>query len=362
MHAFAPATRKPQDPWKTGILIVAALAFCMLPLLACFADEADAKARTANAKVVSEIADQPILPDTAPDIDLSIKKISGTADPVPPPVEFRPIDATVKIVGTSGGKERWGSGTVVDGGILTCSHIFTADTANICVECMGETSIATIHRIDYVADLAFLKVDWATPKPTAYLARSLPKEHETITSCGRKPEIHELVAEEHRVIGFERSDGHDKILYSPMPYPGRSGGGLFNADGDLIGVIQAKGAWGIAGTVLDARDLIESPEPGRRIIIATAAQRCMPCRVFKKKNGDGNADYGLIYADIDSVVKPPSVTVEEWALLMADKPSRPIPFAIWQDKKGKWYAATVGGFDMKEVARWVEHADKEGSK
>lgn len=292
MGSFPPADKPPPKTAAIVLIVATIVTFLILPLL-CLGDAADARTRAAAAKVAFEIGDQPTLPDTPPNLNLGIKKNAGAA-------AFRPIDAACRIKVTAGDKTCYGSGVIVDAGVMTCSHLFTEPgTLVIEVECGDETAIGSILKRDAKKDIALLSCQWKVPKPAAKLAEKLPKKGDSLSSCGRGT-TGCIDSMEHVVAGIWGYDAATEILFTPPPFLGRSGAGLFNASGELVGVIWAYDSEnrGHAVSSLDVRLLIGESSPAKSTGKLTATVFtgedvygrgwCGNCRPLKSKWGAGS--------------------------------------------------------------------------
>lgn len=356
LSVFDPAPQKPRSRVTVAVLVIAVIAMLLGPAIICFADDADARARTAGAKVAFEIGDQAVLPLTVPEVNLSIKKIAGSAPPV-----MKPLDFAVKIT-VGGDNACTGSGVITEIGIVTCSHIFTIGdaTTEITVESGDEVTSAMISKIDYETDIAILSCDWVS-KPGCKLAEKPPSIDDHLVSVGRdKSGV--LSAESHKAIGLAKYESASEILYSPPPYEGRSGGGLFNAANELVGIVQQlviDEDTGIAGSVVDIR-AIASRKIGRRVI-ATDAAYCIPCKNFhtENKRGNDNVDITYLKGGKDGWHRSRSVSEMEYQMMLTEmRNGRMLPFAMWQAKTGKWYAHECSGWTNADLEKWIEESDK----
>lgn len=274
MQAFAPAPKKPISPWfLAAMATLAAMSLCWQFLLA---DDADARVRAANAKVVFEAADQAVVPDAPPAVDLRIRKIAGSVAP------FKPLDASCRIK-VDGNNACYGSGTVIEQGVLTCAHLFTDGdkTTEITAECGGEIATAKIDMIDHAADLAILSVEWKTPKPAARLATKVPSQGDPLTTCGRDV-TGRLDCTDHKTVNISAYEHSVDILYMPPPFLGRSGGGVFNAADELVGVVhgyEVSTKVGYATSFIEVEKLLKRPKARVPRILFFHAEWCVPCQV-----------------------------------------------------------------------------------
>ena len=274
MQAFAPAPKKPINPWfLAAMAIIVTMSLCWQFLL--LADDADARARTANAKVAFEAADQAAIPDAPPAVDLRIRKIAGSV------AKFDPLSASCRIK-VDGSNACYGSGTVIEQGVLTCAHLFTEgdETTRITAECGDEIAAAKINLIDHAADLAILSVEWKTPKPTASLATKVPSKGDPLKTCGRDV-TGRLDCTDHTTVNISAYEHAVDILYTPPPFLGRSGGGVFNASNELVGVIHGYEVGtkiGHAPSFIEVEKLLKQPKARIPRILFFHAEWCTPCQ------------------------------------------------------------------------------------
>jgi len=173
------------------------------------------------------------------------------------PTTSDPLAASVRIRIRDPQGVNYGSGTVIDSRIghtvvLTCGHIFRnlSSDATIEVDVFGsaqdrranraETFVGRVLRYDLEADVGLLTIATDSPLPTCRMAgtnRHVAKS-ETVFSVGcgggESPTKQQL-----RVTALNRYLGPDNIECTGVPLQGRSGGGLFDADGQVIGVCVA---------------------------------------------------------------------------------------------------------------------------
>lgn len=160
-----------------------------------------------------------------------------------------PMSSSVRIRALIGGQISLGSGTIVHSEpgntlIVTCGHIFRNidDTSKIEVDVFqnGKPYVASIVGFDLAADVGLIRI------PTHDSLSSTPLAPPTLTlakaervgcigcSAGNDP-----TREQVTVTAVNKYDGPDNIECTGLPVQGRSGGGLFNADNQLVGVCIA---------------------------------------------------------------------------------------------------------------------------
>jgi len=168
----------------------------------------------------------------------------------------RLIEATVKIAVQDPEGTSAGTGTIVDARsgealVLTCGHLFreSAGKGPIAVTLFqagpagAEVRTTVPGRLidfDLERDLALVSLQVEVPIEPASIARAdtllAPDAVVTTVGCnhGANP-----TAIESRITAIDRYQGHPNVEVAGAPVEGRSGGGLFNAEGQLIGVCFA---------------------------------------------------------------------------------------------------------------------------
>ena len=171
----------------------------------------------------------------------------------------------LKVDDTEG--HSYGSGTIIDTHdeealVLTCGHLFrdSNGTARIMVDLFLEDQVQAVSgqliRYDLEKDLALIVIRPGvriTPVPVAMSDRGLGLG-ETVFSVGcdhgGRPARNQT-----RITGINLMEGPPNLQVAGKPVDGRSGGGLFTADGVLVGVCKAafvdenKGLYAAAGSV-----------------------------------------------------------------------------------------------------------------
>ena len=162
-----------------------------------------------------------------------------------------PMAASVRIRVHIDGKVNLGSGTVIASGpgnsrILTCGHIFRGfnDDAKIEVDLFDAQGsrlyIARLEKYDEQADVGLISVPTDAAVPVAKVAArdGNPRVGEPVSgvgcSGGALP-----TREAIRVTALDKYDGPSNIECTGLPVQGRSGGGLFNRSGQVVGVCIA---------------------------------------------------------------------------------------------------------------------------
>lgn len=141
----------------------------------------------------------------------------------------------------------YGTGTIVLSKpgrtvILTCGHVFRgwSSASKLDVDVFGsgrsETFVGKVLDYDIKAEVGLLQINTASVLPFAPIAslESVTKSGDDVYSVGCGHGNNPTV-ENHQVTGIDRYRGFDNIECSGAPVQGRSGGGLFNDKGAVIG-------------------------------------------------------------------------------------------------------------------------------
>lgn len=191
---------------------------------------------------------------------------------VSPKQSTNPMDSSVRIRVTIDGKINLGSGTIIESRegltkILTCAHIFRGinEDSKIEVDLMinqrEESHIARLDSYDEKADLGLITVATTHPLPVAAIAMSVaaPKIGEPVLGIGCSGGD-DPTPEELKVTAVDKYVGPHNIECTGLPVRGRSGGGLFNANGEVVGVCIAadrEGNRGLYSGLLAVHALLE---------------------------------------------------------------------------------------------------------
>jgi len=161
----------------------------------------------------------------------------------------RAMAASVRVrVTGSDNKEDLGTGSVIHSTaemstILTCAHLFHdfGRSATVEVEVFRDGSTfgypARVLEADEKSDLAILQIQNNTPLPVVEVAPSdvpvTAADSAFSVGCNHgQPPTHLPI----KIVDIDRYTGPSNIVCTVDPAVGRSGGGLFNSNGQLIGV------------------------------------------------------------------------------------------------------------------------------
>jgi len=162
-----------------------------------------------------------------------------------------PMAASVRIRIRDGGGSNYGTGTIIHSRagrslVLTCGHIFRNISRGSVVEVdlfdgqNVRTFTGNVLRYNLKADVGLLTLSNEQPLPFVPIAETdnAPQVGDPVFSVGcgggRPPSRMSI-----RVTALNRYLGPDNIEGTGVPKQGRSGGGLFNRNGRLVGVCFA---------------------------------------------------------------------------------------------------------------------------
>ncbi|MFM8581696.1 MAG: trypsin-like peptidase domain-containing protein, partial [Planctomycetaceae bacterium] len=175
--------------------------------------------------------------------------------PAPPKaaVTRDPFQATVRLRVKDASGEDVGTGTVLaclddTAYVLTCGHLFkhwNDATSQVVVELFNTAAGQAIPgrklAANLDADVAIVSLPISQSLPTCPLAPrgTRPTKGTNLLSVGcnggKPPTV-----ERHQVVALNRYRGPDNLECTGIPVRGRSGGGLFNPAGEVLGVCMAE--------------------------------------------------------------------------------------------------------------------------
>ena len=169
----------------------------------------------------------------------------------PKTIQSGPMGASVRIRVKTAREQKFGSGTVIHSSagrtlIVSCYHLFRGATRDDKIEVDAfftgppQTYVGRVLRLDEEADVSLVEVstDEAWPSVRVAPTSRAPEVRDNVVSIGcgngEHPSLQSLL-----VTDIDRYDGPNNVSCTGLPVVGRSGGGLFNAKGELIGVCGA---------------------------------------------------------------------------------------------------------------------------
>lgn len=167
-----------------------------------------------------------------------------------------------------------GSGVVIsqDGYILTCAHVVSGATS-VKVQLNGsdESYDATVVGQDSTSDIAVLKIDATGLTPAVIGDSDALAVGEVAVAVGNplgtlsNTVTDGIVSALNRQVTVQNND-MTLIQTDASISPGNSGGGLFNANGELIGIVNAKSSYSEAEGIGFAIPINTAMEIGRQLI------------------------------------------------------------------------------------------------
>ena len=202
-----------------------------------------------GSKVVIQQVERPASSDSSTDsTGNSISTTSGTglstaqvAEMVSPSVVVITTEQVVysqwSWYGQSQVESGAGSGVIIssDGYILTCAHVVSG-ASNITVSIGDKDYPATLVGEDTTSDIAVVKVDATGLTPATVGNSDNLKVGESVMAVGNP--LGELGSVS--IQGSSSVNTMSLIQMDASVSPGNSGGGLFNMNGELVGIVNAK--------------------------------------------------------------------------------------------------------------------------
>lgn len=237
---------------------------------------------------------------------VEVDMVSGSyeEDTVALAEKIKQYSIDIQIYDTTGERTGSGSGVIVsaDGLALTNYHVvYGNETTLKAVLSDGTVCALSVLHLDKITDLAIVKIDTdKTLTPVTWADSSKAKAGQSIAVCGNPLGLGFSVA--FGKIGHPNRDlgevAGNFIQIDTSVNPGNSGGGLFDAAGNLIGIVNAKASGtnvdGIgyaipAARALDVMDqLLEKGYVGGRPAIGLTLVQVNQSTWDYFKNGDGS--------------------------------------------------------------------------
>ena len=190
--------------------------------------------------------------DRQRDLGRAIEQPSARASDTPSHVDIRrrAERASVRIRVDDETGRSYGSGTIIDSHrghalVLTCGHIFRESRGKgpIHVDLFGgpsQTVQGTLVKYDLQEDIALISIPLSAridSVPVALHGQHIrPQAPVFSVGCDRGADP---TVQRSRVVDVNRYLGSENVVVQGQPVDGRSGGGLFDENGELIGVCNA---------------------------------------------------------------------------------------------------------------------------
>jgi serine protease Do len=144
--------------------------------------------------------------------------------------------ALIVVADAKGNPLRSGSGVVIaDGAVITNCHV-TKDSSQIKVKVAGKVHDASIYTTDEVYDLCRLSVTGLSASPVSIGSVAALRTGQKVYAIGA-PHGLELTISDGMVSSLRETPTGTYIQTTAPISPGSSGGGLFTASGQLVGIV-----------------------------------------------------------------------------------------------------------------------------
>lgn len=178
-------------------------------------------------------------------------------------------DAVVNILVLNDIKEKKiissGTGVIIGDGtrVITCSHCVIPNLLNV-VKFSGQNNsqLCKVTFNDPVKDIAILEVGESLGTGVNIRDSSTLKIGQEAFVVGFPSNIDKITALSANIAGFEPMNGFELIRIDSSVNHGNSGGPLFNANGELIGIVNAK-----HGALSNFLKEVENAKPGAIVSI-----------------------------------------------------------------------------------------------
>jgi thiol-disulfide isomerase/thioredoxin len=281
------------------------------------------------------------IPSTPADVPAFADERPSAAGPATSPAQ-RALAATVRLKIEDPQGHSYGTGTIIDvlkdeALVITCGHIFreSKGQGKISVDLHAPGARGPVPgqliSFDLTRDVALVSIRPGVeiaPAPVAGdIRKVVPGARAFSIGCdhGAEPSVHET-----RITAVNKYQSSPNYTASGMPVEGRSGGGLFLADGSLIGICNFadeqdnEGIYAALPTLHWQLDQIGQSEIYRKGTQAAAHQR--EIRPFALTLSDSRSDKQAAAADqreTKSEAAPPEMA--ELASLNSPAPQNQLP-------------------------------------
>lgn len=205
---------------------------------------------------------------------MSVQQIASVASPSVVAITTEQMSSSQTWFGGYYVQSGAGSGVIIsqDGYILTCAHVVNGATS-VKVQLNGsdESYDATVVGQDSTSDIAVLKIDATGLTPAVIGDSDALAVGEVAVAVGNplgtlsNTVTDGIVSALNRQVTVQNND-MTLIQTDASISPGNSGGGLFNANGELIGIVNAKSSYSEAEGIGFAIPINTAMEIGRQLI------------------------------------------------------------------------------------------------
>lgn len=258
-YSYASAPQQPpQKPKKNHPVLLRVLA-CLGVVVLGFgsglggAIVASRTGLAGNQVVVQQVQREPsdaTNTDSTDGTAMSVKQIASVVSPSVVAITTEQMSGSQTWFGGYYVQSGAGSGVIIsqDGYILTCAHVVSGATSVKVQLDNGETYDATIVGSDSTSDIAVIKIEATGLTPAVIGNSDALAVGETVVAVGNplgtlsNSVTDGIISALNREVTVEDND-MTLLQTDASISPGNSGGGLFNANGELIGVVNAKSSY-----------------------------------------------------------------------------------------------------------------------
>ena len=205
---------------------------------------------------------------------MSVQQIASVASPSVVAITTEQMSSSQTWFGGYYVQSGAGSGVIIsqDGYILTCAHVVSGATSvKVQLDGSDESYDATIVGQDSTSDIAVLKIDATGLTPAVIGDSDALAVGEVAVAVGNplgtlsNTVTDGVVSALNRQVTVQDND-MTLIQTDASISPGNSGGGLFNANGELIGIVNAKSSYSEAEGIGFAIPINTAMEIGQQLI------------------------------------------------------------------------------------------------
>ena len=258
-YSYASAPQQPpQKPKKNHPVLLRVLA-CLGVVVLGFgsglggAIVASRTGLAGNQVVVQQVQREPsdaTNTDSTDGTAMSVKQIASVVSPSVVAITTEQMSGSQTWFGGYYVQSGAGSGVIIsqDGYILTCAHVVSGATSVKVQLDNGDTYDATIVGSDSTSDIAVIKIEATGLTPAVIGDSDALAVGETVVAVGNplgtlsNSVTDGIISALNREVTVEDND-MTLLQTDASISPGNSGGGLFNANGELIGIVNAKSSY-----------------------------------------------------------------------------------------------------------------------
>lgn len=258
-YSYASAPQQPpQKPKKNHPVLLRVLA-CLGVVVLGFgsglggAIVASRTGLAGNQVVVQQVQREPsdaTNTDSTDGTAMSVKQIASVVSPSVVAITTEQMSGSQTWFGGYYVQSGAGSGVIIsqDGYILTCAHVVSGATSVKVQLDNGDTYDATIVGSDSTSDIAVIKIEATGLTPAVIGDSDALAVGETVVAVGNplgtlsNSVTDGIISALNREVTVEDND-MTLLQTDASISPGNSGGGLFNANGELVGIVNAKSSY-----------------------------------------------------------------------------------------------------------------------